>query len=60
MELNTEGLTRKQLINDFHIISLCLRNHYGPDDLERIAYLLAQINSAADAATSRSKASHDF
>ncbi len=60
MELNTEGLTRKQLINDLHIISLCLRNHYGPDDLERIAHLLAQINAAADAATSRSKASHDF
>jgi len=60
MELNIEDVPRKQLMTDFHILSICLRNHYGPEDLERIAYLLAQINAAADATTTRSKSSHDF
>lgn len=60
MELNTDGLTRRQCATDLHILSICLRNHYSPEDLERIAHLLAQLNAAADATTTRSKSSHDF
>jgi hypothetical protein len=60
MELSIEDLTRRQLTTDFHILSICLRSHYGPEDLERIAHLLAQINANADATTLRSKSSHDF
>lgn len=60
MELTTDRLTRKQLAVDLHILSLCLRNHYGPEDLERIAYQLAQFNAVADVNTNRSNSDHDF
>ena len=52
MELTFDDLTRRQLVIDLRILSLCLRNHYGPEDLERITYQLAQLNAVADAKTS--------
>lgn len=60
MGLTTEIPTRKQIAVDLHILSLCLHNHYNPEDLERIAYQLAQFNAVADVNTNRSNSDHDF
>ncbi|WP_152562945.1 MULTISPECIES: hypothetical protein [unclassified Serratia (in: enterobacteria)] len=46
-----ETPTRQQLAAEHLILSICIANHFGPDDLDRLAHRLADMNAIADART---------
>ncbi|MEX2952538.1 hypothetical protein AB4K01_15210 [Serratia fonticola] len=52
MELEIiETPTRQQLAAEHLILSICIANHLGPDDLDRLAHRLAEACAMADACT---------
>ncbi|WP_138106352.1 hypothetical protein [Serratia fonticola] len=52
MELEIiETPTRQQLAAEHFILSICIANHLGPEDLDRLAHRLAEVNAIADAHT---------
>lgn len=43
--------TRQQLAAEHLILSICIANHLGPEDLDRLAHRLAALDAIADAHT---------
>jgi hypothetical protein len=46
-----ETPTCQQLSAERQILSICIANNLGPDDLDRLAHRLAAMNAIADART---------
>ena len=46
-----ETPTRQQLAAEHLILSICIANRLGPEDLDRLAHHLAAVDAIADAHT---------
>ena len=56
----TKTPTRQQLATERLILSICINNQLGPEDLERLAHRLAAVHAIADACTDGVNHEHCF